>query len=78
MKNFTLCKGEDQCFCIVEACAFPCTDDVPCMFTCLPFCIVYPKLVCCGNPHKGASVTPTGCPEVEASGAPPQSIEMER
>lgn len=41
----------ETCFCIDSRCAFPCTDKVPCIFTCLPGCVVCAskelKFACC-------------------------------
>lgn len=37
------CKSIIHCCCIDRRCAIPCDADVPCMLTCLPFC------VCCVN-----------------------------
>jgi hypothetical protein len=36
----TLCQSTAQCFCCDQRSALPCTDDVPCIFTCVPFCTV--------------------------------------
>lgn len=30
-KSFTCCKCIGQCFCCIQACAFPCDEEVPCM-----------------------------------------------
>jgi hypothetical protein len=43
----TCCQSTSQCFCTDSRCAFPCTEKVPCMFTLLPFCVVYPGFGCC-------------------------------
>jgi hypothetical protein len=36
----TCCLVQQQCFCLDSRIAFPCTKDVPCIFTCLPGCTV--------------------------------------
>lgn len=49
VKPTRCCEGEEQCCCLHYRCAFPCTKDVPCMFTLLPFCVCYPKVKCCAS-----------------------------
>jgi len=44
---FTCCYGESQCLCQASDCAFPCTEKVPMICTCLPCCAVYPEVGCC-------------------------------
>lgn len=36
----TCLKGQSQTFCIDSRCALPLDDDVPCLFTLIPFCVV--------------------------------------
>lgn len=43
----TCCQQQQQCCCFDSRCAFPCTEQVPCLYTCLPCCAVYPKMGCC-------------------------------
>lgn len=52
-KPDTCCAYAQQFCCYEERAAFPCTKDVPCMFTCLPGCVVMasskPKFACCAQ-----------------------------
>ena len=73
-EGFTLCKSEDQCFCYVRGCACPTDEDVPCMCTLIPFCLVYPKCACC---KKFKEVAPSK-KEMAPAGAPPQTELMDR
>mmetsp|Transcript_45867 Transcript_45867/g.106623 ORF Transcript_45867/g.106623 Transcript_45867/m.106623 type:complete len:151 (+) Transcript_45867:97-549(+) len=43
VKVQTCCQMQSQFCCVESRCAFPCTKQVPCIFTFLPFC------VCCAN-----------------------------
>lgn len=43
----TCCQLQDQCCCLDSRCAFPCTEQVPLICTCLPCCVLYPKVGCC-------------------------------
>merc|ERR1712139_315497 len=52
----TCAQCQSQMCCIDGRCAFPCTADVPCLCTCLPCCVVYPKIGCC---KKVSSLTGT-------------------
>jgi hypothetical protein len=49
----TCCGGQQQCFCLDQRFAFPCTDEVPCIVTCLPCCTLCAggqcKMGCCAN-----------------------------
>ena len=41
------CVGcTSQFFCLDERCALPCTEEIPCVFTMLPFCVL-----CANNPE---------------------------
>ena len=35
----TCCLFQQQCFCLDSRCAFPCTKEMPCIFSLLPFCV---------------------------------------
>ena len=43
----TCCYTQNQCFCIDERGAFPCTKQSPAVCTILPFCTIFPKIGCC-------------------------------
>merc|ERR1712008_178134 len=47
----TCCQEQQQCCCLDIRVALPCTDKVPCMCTCCPFCVVAANykfhLACC-------------------------------
>lgn len=49
MKPSTCCQQQTQFCCLDTRCAFPCTEDVPMMCTCLPGCLIYPKFGCCAK-----------------------------
>jgi len=42
----TCCQQQNQCCCFDTRCAFPCTEQVPMICTCLPCCTLYPKIGC--------------------------------
>ena len=59
----TCCLGQQHCCCLVSSTAFPCTEDIPCMCTCLPGLVICPKCGCCmkigdvtGKGHGGQTV----------------------
>merc|ERR1711924_41734 len=35
------CSVKHQCFCLETLCNFPLVSEVPCMFTCCPFCVIF-------------------------------------
>lgn len=37
----TCVQDQWQIFCLDTRCSIPCTDKVPCMFGCLPFCVLF-------------------------------------
>lgn len=43
----TCCQQQNQCCCLDTRCAMPCTEKVPMICTCLPCCVLYPKVGCC-------------------------------
>merc|ERR1712072_353004 len=53
IKPKTCCQEQIQYCCIDYRCALPCTDEVPCLCTCCPFLVLYPKPGCCKTvgPH---------------------------
>lgn len=46
VKPQTCISQQQQCCCCDTRCAFPCTEQVPCLCTCLPCCVIYPKMGC--------------------------------
>jgi hypothetical protein len=56
----TCCKGESQMCCIDSRFAMPCDEEVPCMFTMLPFCLVYPGCYCCKSLNSVQSASSAG------------------
>eukprot|EP00930_Biecheleria_cincta_P035216 TRINITY_DN24234_c0_g1_i1.p1 TRINITY_DN24234_c0_g1~~TRINITY_DN24234_c0_g1_i1.p1 ORF type:complete len:293 (-),score=42.97 TRINITY_DN24234_c0_g1_i1:252-1130(-) len=42
----TCIQQQQQCCCCDTRCAFPCTEQVPCLCTCLPCCVIYPQFGC--------------------------------
>lgn len=48
-KPNTCCQMRSQFCCCDSRGALPCTEEVPCIFTCLPGCSVYPKFGCCAK-----------------------------
>ena len=56
----TCCQQTAQTFCCDSRCALPCTDDVPCVFTLLPFCVVYPSFACCKDLKHIEGAVPAG------------------
>lgn len=52
----TCCKAQQQFFCFDQRASFPCTDDVPCICTLLPFCTCFAdwgmKVLCCSKIEK--------------------------
>ena len=72
----TCCKFQKQCCCCVTNSALPPTDEVPCMCTLFPFCVVFPK---CGFCKTIGDVRPLSKFDIEkalkAKAAPAQSMD---
>lgn len=68
----TCCKNQQHVCCCVINSAFPPTDEVPCMCTLLPFCVLYPECGCC---ETIGDMRPLSKRELKAKSAPAASMD---